>query len=147
MPSVDIKTENPQPTVPTQNGTVATSAENSPFTNDQLIDAWFGLKKYFPREERLLAMISTFKPTIESEHNLKLTLASPLQKDEFNRYSAEIMGHIRKVLKNDLIRIEVEVVEHLADQRAYTALDKYKAMSKINPELVNLKKELDLQLE
>ena len=56
--------------------------QNAPFTADQLLDAWVGLKAHFPKEERLLAMLAENKPVIVHDNHLLLTLVNPLQKEE-----------------------------------------------------------------
>lgn len=147
IPSINLNTSSApqaQPSVP-----VAPSApqQNSPFSPDQLIGAWVGLKRNFPREERLLAMLSDFKPVIKGENTLQLALANPLQKEEFGHFEGQIMENLRRELKNDLIRLEIVVKEYKSDNRAYTAAEKYKQMVSDNPELLNLKTDLGLQLD
>ena len=57
------------------------------------------------------------------------------------------MENLRRELKNDLIRLEIVVKEYKSDNHAYTAAEKYKQMVSDNPELLNLKTDLGLQLD
>ena len=145
IPSINIS--KPAPTATAAPVADNQLKQNSPFTADQLLDAWVGLKAHFPKEERLLAMLAENKPTIVGENQLRLTLVSPLQKDEFNRFKKEILSIVRKTLHNDVVTLDVQVQTYIAEQKAFTAVEKYKQMAAAYPELVQLKNDLSLQIE
>ena len=119
----------------------------SPFTADQLIDAWVGLRTHFHGEERLLAMLSKCQPELINPELCRIKVANPWQKQEFAKFGAQVMTIVRDKLQNDLLRLQVEVAEFEQEERAYTAADKYKLLSKQNPHLVEMKDKLGLQLE
>ena len=119
----------------------------SPFTADQLIDAWVGLRTHFRGEERLLAMISKCQPELVSPELCKIKVANPWQKQEFAKFGAQVMNIVRDKLQNDLLKLQVEVAEYDQENVAYTAADKYKLLAKQNPHLVEMKDKLGLQLE
>ena len=121
--------------------------KQTPFTADRLMGAWVGLKKYFPKEERLNMMLTEYIPVIESETSLRLTLANPWQKEEFVRFAGQLMNHLRQDLQNDLIRLYVDVGEYKQEEQAFTADEKYRKMLKKNPQIAGLKSSLALQLE
>ena len=120
---------------------------NTPFTVDQLIDAWVGLNQHFKGEERLLAMLSNCQPTMINEHLCRITVANPWQKQEFAKFGTKVMDIVRNTLQNDLLKLQVEVAEFDRSARAYTAADKYKLLAKQNPHLIDMKDKLGLQLE
>ena len=120
---------------------------NNPFTLDQLIDAWVGLRTHFRGEERLLAMLKNYQPQLLTPELCRITVANPWQKQEFAKFGAKVMSIVRDRLQNDLIKLQVEVAEFEQGERAYTAADKYKLLSKQNPHLIELKDKLSLQLE
>ena len=119
----------------------------SPFTADQLIDAWVGLNQHFKGEERLLAMLSACQPTLVNPELCRITVANPWQKQEFAKFGKKVMDLVRNTLQNDLLKLQVDVAEFDRSQRAYTAADKYKLLAKQNPHLADLKAKLNLQLE
>ena len=133
-----------QPTQPTEE-TKAT--RTSPFTADQLIDAWVGLNQHFKGEERLLAMLSACQPTLVNPELCRITVANPWQKQEFAKFGKKVMDLVRNTLQNDLLKLQVDVAEFDRSHRAYTAADKYKLLAKQNPHLADLKAKLNLQLE
>ncbi len=149
MPSVKVG----QTAAPVQPQPTATPVQpqpqpqNNPFTKDLLNDAWAGLRLNFPREERLLAMLSDYKPEIVSPTQLRLVLTNPWQKEEFNRFSDKILEHLHRVLKNDEVRIQVDLEEQDNSRRAYTSSEKLKLLVSQYPELGRLQAALKLQLE
>lgn len=144
LPSLNTKSapkaQAPEPTQPVQE-------ENNPFTQDQLDDAWAGLNGIFRDEPRLLAVLAEYTPKLVNEHLCVLTLANPWQQQEFKKFGKQVMDRIRSTLHNSHLQLSLEVAEYDQSQRAYTAEEKYKVLSELNPELANLKSLLDLQLE
>ena len=120
---------------------------NNPFTADQLIDAWVGLRVHFQGEERLLAMLANYQPTLVNEELCRITVANPWQKQEFAKFGKKVMDLIRDALQNDLLKLQVDVAEFDRSTKAYTAAEKYKLLVKQNPHLADLKTRMNLQLE
>lgn len=132
---------------PTQPAEETKSQRATPFTADQLIDAWVGLNQHFKGEERLLAMLSASQPTLINPELCRITVANPWQKQEFAKFGKKVMDIVRNTLQNDLLKLQVEVAEFDRSAKAYTAADKYKLLTKQNPHLADLKAKLNLQLE
>ena len=120
---------------------------NTPFTADQLIDAWVGLSQHFRGEERLVAMLNNCKPILLSDTLCRITVANPWQKQEFAKFGKQVMNIVRDMLQNDLLKLQVDIAEFDRSQKAYTAAEKYKLLSELNPHLIELKSQLNLQLE
>lgn len=120
---------------------------NNPFTADQLNDAWVGLRVHFQGEERLLAMLANYQPTLVNEELCRITVANPWQKQEFAKFGKKVMDLIRDALQNDLLKLQVDVSEFDRSTKAYTAAEKYKLLVKQNPHLADLKTRMNLQLE
>ena len=133
-----------QPAQPTEE---AKAQRTTPFTADQLIDAWVGLNQHFKDEERLLAMLSASQPILINPELCRITVANPWQKQEFAKFGKKVMDIVRNTLQNDLLKLQVEVAEFDRSAKAYTAADKYKLLTKQNPHLADLKAKLNLQLE
>ena len=134
------------PTTPSSAATTEVQ-RNTPFTQDQLIDAWVGLNQYFKGEERLLAILSNSQPVLLNAELCRITVTNPWQKEEFAKFGKRIMDIVREALQNDLLKLQVEVAEFDRSQRAYTAADKYKLLTKHNPHLAELRAKMNLQLE
>ena len=92
-------------------------------------------------------MLKNYQPELLNPELCRITVANPWQKQEFAKFGAKVMSIVRDRLQNDLIKLQVEVAEFEQEERAYTAADKYKLLSKQNPHLIELKDKLSLQLE
>lgn len=145
MPSVSRLPSVAQPVQQAQ--PAATPVQNTPFTLDLLLGAWTGLKKHFPREERLHAIFTDYKPRLNDDLSIRITLANPWQKEEFLKFKDTVLSHLKQTLNNHSIRLEVDVQEQTDQQTAYTASEKYKQMVTDYPTIAELKKSLSLQLD
>lgn len=146
--TLGVKKENTA-AAPTATAEAAPAAptRNNPFTADQLFDAWAGLVQHFPGEERLIAMLNTLVPELVTPELCRITVANPWQKQEFAKFGKRVMDLVRDALKNDLLKLQVEVGEYKKTTRAYTAAEKYKVLVDMNPHLAELRSRMNLQLE
>ena len=146
--TLGVKKENTA-AAPTATAEAAPAAptRNNPFTADQLFDAWAGLVQHFPGEERLIAMLNTLVPELVTPELCRITVANPWQKQEFAKFGKRVMDLVRDALKNDLLKLQVEVGEYKKTTRAYTAAEKYKVLVDMNPHLAELRTRMNLQLE
>ena len=137
-----------QPAVTAQQpATGGQQQRNTPFTVDQLIGAWVGLKNTFKKEQRLVAMLDTYRPTLIDEHTVQVTFVNPWQQEEFKKFGKQIADLLRDKLQNDLLQIRVTVAEQAATRRAYTSEEKYRVLHEQNPYLGEFKKRFDMLLE
>ena len=146
--TLGVKKENTA-AAPTATAEAAPAAptRNNPFTADQLFDAWAGLVQHFPGEERLIAMLNTLVPELVTPELCRITVANPWQKQEFAKFGKQVMDLVRDTLKNDKLKLVVEVGEYKKTTRAYTAAEKYKVLVDMNPHVAELRSRMNLQLE
>ena len=147
--TLGVKKDNTAAAAPTATAEAAPAAptRNNPFTADQLFDAWAGLVQHFPGEERLIAMLNTLVPELVTPELCRITVANPWQKQEFAKFGKRVMDLVRDALKNDLLKLQVEVGEYKKTTRAYTAAEKYKVLVDMNPHVAELRTRMNLQLE
>ncbi len=120
---------------------------NNPFTLDQLKSAWVGQIKYFEKEERFKAMLTTYELVQDSETKFHITVDNQLQKKEFAKFGKQLMDRVRNALQNDDVQLRVEVAEYTASQVAYTSTEKYKILNQLNPHLEEMRQRMNLQIE
>ena len=120
---------------------------NNPFTLDQLKSAWVGQIKYFEKEERFKAMLTTYELVQDSETKFHITVDNQLQKKEFAKFGKQLMDRVRDALQNDDVQLRVEVAEYTTAQVAYTSTEKYKILNQLNPHLEELRQRMNLQIE
>ena len=141
----NISTAKPTTTAAPAESTKET--RNTPFTEDQLSDAWVGLAEHFPGEERLKAMLSSVIPELINPELCRIVVANPWQKEEFAKFGKKVMDIVRNKLKNDLLKLQVEVDTSQHSRRAYTSAEKYRVLEQINPHIAELRSVMKLQLE
>ena len=121
--------------------------QNSPFTADQLRDAWVGLATTHKEELRLRDLIENYIPTLVEENAAQIQMPNPWQLSQMRSAMPTLMAELRQKLKNDLLTIQLVLAEYNQEQMAFTADEKYAVMVQANPVLAQLKESLDLQVD
>ena len=147
IPSLNTQPKLESPTPPPTTQAPPPPEENRPFSADQFLDAWAGLRKIFKDEPRLLAMLEEYKPELIDEEHCVLKLANPWQMSAFKQFGAKVMDYMRQALHNSHLKLSVQVAEFNRSKRAYTPEEKYKVLVAMNPDLATLKSSLSLHLE
>ena len=120
---------------------------NSPFTADQLRDAWVGLSKAYEAEPRLKQLMENYMPHLTDEQTAEIQMPNPWQMDQMRKALPSLLTQLRRTLHNDHLQITVIQAEFNQEQMAFTAEEKYKLMADANPVLAQLKERLDLVLD
>lgn len=145
--NTQASTATPANSVAQQQAVAAQQQRNAPFTADQLNGAWVGLKAMFKKEQRLVAMLDAYRPTLVDEHTAQVTFVNPWQQEEFKKFGKQIADILRDKLQNDMLQIRVVVAEQAVGRRAYTSEEKYRVLQEQNPYLPEFKKRFDMLLE
>ncbi|MBR6017811.1 MAG: DNA polymerase III subunit gamma/tau [Paludibacteraceae bacterium] len=148
------------PTIPSVNGATAPTMpasaaapaapekQNNPFSIDQFVSAWAGLKDLFPEDPRLASVFEIYTPEWqEAKQQCLLTLTNPWQEKEVRRHLRLIEQNLQRKLQNDYIKVVVEVAEYTPELSAVTAEDKLKRMQEKNPNLTQLRTRLNMVLD
>ena len=121
--------------------------QNSPFTADQLRDAWVGLATTHKEELRLRELIENYIPTLVEQNTAQIQMPNPWQLDQMRSAMPKLLAQLRRMLKNDLLTIQLVLAEYNQEQMAFTADEKYALMAQTNPVLAQLKESLDLVVD
>ena len=145
IPSVGGVGQQAGPTAPTP---TQPTPQNSPFTVDRFNSAWTGLAQLFPEDPRLAAVFAHNTPELSEDHlSCLLTLANPWQHAEVKSRLRFIESELHKRLQNDQLHIRLQIAEYTPQMDSLTMEDRYKVMAEKNPQLVELKNRLGLQIE
>ncbi|MDQ3192933.1 MAG: hypothetical protein M3Q58_15200, partial [Bacteroidota bacterium] len=98
-------------------------------------------------KQNLYTTLTSRKPIIENDHNITLFVDNDVQIDELKIEQIELLGHLRKKLKNYKLTFSANVIEIEREKKIFTSRDKFQRMSEINPYIIKLKQTLDLELE
>lgn len=138
----------PQPVAPPKTTTDSQPAgQNSPFSQEQLADAWTQLQSLpaFQGSERFLAVLSNIAPTLTTMPAFKVVLRNTYQEKDLNREKPVILQFLRRQLGNDGVRMEVEVDEMKVEKVPYTPQEKFNLMAQKNPNVLDFAQTFDLQ--
>jgi DNA polymerase-3 subunit gamma/tau len=78
---------------------------------------------------------------------LKLPLVTKAQENAFRDEKPDLLNYMRAALKNFDLTVTTRVDEHIANKRPYTAVEKFQHMAAKNPQLAELRKRFNLDLE
>ena len=138
----------PKPVTPPKTTSDSQPAgQNSPFSQEQLANAWTQLLSLpaFQGSERLLAVLSNIAPTLTTMPAFKVVLLNTYQERDLNREKPVILQYLRRKLHNDGVRMEVEVNEMKVGKVPYTPQEKFNLMAQKNPNLLGFAQTFDLQ--
>ena len=63
---------------------------------------------------------------------------------EVNLEKEKLLPYLKKHLRNDKIKLEVEIFENRKQEQIQTATEKYQYLLKLNPQLKELRKKFNL---
>ena len=140
QPAQETRPITPEPSAPQEE-------HNTPFTPDQLIDAWVGLTAAYADNMRLKTLIENYTPRKIDKVTAEIHMPNPWQMEVMRKALPTIQRHLRHALKNDKIQIQLQLEEYSEEEMAFTAEEKYRLMVKANPVLAQMKEKLNLQLD
>ncbi len=98
---------------------------------------------------RLAAALRHHHPDMTDKRTIRITVENKNLKEDFeNNLKPDLMDYLREELQNDTIVLQIDV-EKLPDgsKKPYTPEEKYEYMKKKNPEIEQMRKMFDLDLE
>ena len=87
------------------------------------------------------------KPYLQDGNMLILDVDNKLQEDELLLKKNELLSFLRNKLNNFELDFTPQVIISQKDNKPYTPLDKFKKMAEINPAIIKLKDEFDLEID
>jgi DNA polymerase III subunit gamma/tau len=119
------------------------------FTESDLLQAWLDYSKGLESEGRkaMAANLTLGKPALLNSLTIQYVVQNDSQMREIDAEKTELMGYLRKRLKNFSIKLVLEKSEMPIQTRPYTADEKLKALEEKNAAITQLKQRLGLQLE
>ena len=151
MPSISLGLGKKKEETPvTDNPSLITGTKeesDSPFTADQLRDAWVGLADAYKDEPRLKELIENYIPRLLDPQTAEIQMPNPWQMGQMRKAMPQLAEQLREALHNSQLHIQLIQAEFSQEQMAFTAEEKYALMAEQNPALAQLKERLDLQID
>ncbi|EHQ26047.1 DNA polymerase III subunit gamma/tau [Mucilaginibacter paludis] len=124
-----------------------TDREN--FTYDDFLKYWhhYTAKVKEDGKKNLLSIFTTNAPVMLKPYVFEVIAGTKVQENAFRDEKPFILNFLRTSLKNFDIEIQTRIDEVKATKRLYSAQDKYQHMATKNPDLAELKKRFNLEVE
>jgi len=122
---------------------------NNTFELEELLVAWKNYSQKLNDDGRkaMAANLTLSNPVLVEAHRIQYLVQNESQLRELDLEKTELMGYLRKRLKNYSIKLELIKSEMSIQTRPYTADEKLKALEEKNPAIKLLKQRLGLQLD
>jgi len=118
------------------------------FTEEQLQLEWLVFVSTLKgNNPNLHTTLTNNKPTLKEDYKVGFVLDNKVQEDEILRMRGELLGHLRRKLKNDFILLETEINKDIKKMKPYTPTEKFKKLAEKNPAIKKLKDQLDLEID
>ncbi|MCF8463720.1 MAG: DNA polymerase III subunit gamma/tau [Flavobacteriales bacterium] len=101
----------------------------------------------FGEKPGILSSLTKHPPILKAAHTIELKLDGKHQLEQLQENRGLLIEAIRKDLNNFSVQLETPVEEIITVKKAYTPKEIYQSLLEQNPELENLRKTFDLDLD
>jgi len=123
------------------------AAEN--FTMDAFLKHWsdYAAKLKADGNMTLVTIFTSNAPTMLKPYEFEVVLANKTQESQFRDDKHNLLNFLRVGLRNFNIEVTTRIDEVKAVKRPYTTTEKYQHMANKNPQLVELRRRFNLDLD
>jgi DNA polymerase-3 subunit gamma/tau len=122
--------------------------QENPYTEEAFRKVWLEFAAQMNKDGK--TALATLMQNAELSHKdgfvVAFSVGSALQLEWFNEVRSDMMIFLRQQLSNDKINFQIEVIRVETEHKPYTNAEKFRWMAKQNPDLENLRKQLDLDI-
>ena len=119
------------------------------FSREDLESAWKkGIPGICSHSANLLSSLNNKNPVLKEDFALEVTADSKVLESEIKGLLPKILAYLKKELNNDFITVSIILADINEQQdKAYFPDEIYKKMVEKNPEIKNLRDQLDLEID
>jgi DNA polymerase III subunit gamma/tau len=119
------------------------------FTIDNFLKFWsdYAAKLKADRNMSLFTIFTSDAPVMLKPYQFEVVVANKVQENLFRDEKPSLMNYLRVGLKNFDIEVNTRVDEVKAAKRPYTNTEKYQHMASKNPQLAELRRRFNLDLD
>jgi DNA polymerase-3 subunit gamma/tau len=148
--TISIRPENhrPKPVPGSEGSENQAPVPAKEFTQEKLEKVWaYYTESIAGQYPNFYSILSTRKPLLKDDFVLELQIDNRAQELTWRDRRGDLIDFLRAELQNQLIQVETILTETNSQSKPYTPEERFKAMAEKNPELIQLKEKLDLELE
>lgn len=121
---------------------------SEPFTTEALLKEWDAFAETIRSSHpHLYTNLKTSRPELGERWNITFMLDNKVLESELPSIRGELTEWLRSRLKNQSITLQTTVAESAVTRKPYTDREKFDQMAGRNPNLLDLKEALDLDIE
>ena len=119
------------------------------FTMDTFLKHWsdYAAKLKSEGNMTLVTIFTSNAPTMLKPYEFEVILANKTQESQFRDDKHNLLNFLRVGLKNFNIEVTTRIDEIKAAKRPYTTTEKYQHMANKNPQLAELRRRFNLDLD
>jgi DNA polymerase-3 subunit gamma/tau len=119
------------------------------FTMDSFLKLWsdYAAKIKAERNMSLFTIFTSNAPVMLKPYEFEVLVANKVQENMFREEKPNLLNFLRSTLKNFSIDVQTRVDEIKAAKRPYTTSEKYQHMATKNPQLAELRRRFNLDLD
>ena len=95
-------------------------------------------------KKNIVSILSMNPISLSDNYKIHFKVANEMNRVEVNIEKERLLPFLKKHLKNDKIKIEVEISENPKQEQIYTPTEKYQYLLQLNPQLEELRKKFNL---
>ena len=121
----------------------------TPFSREDLESAWKkGIPEICNHSANLLSSLNSKSPVLKEDFAVEVTADNKVLESEIKGLLPKILAYLKKELNNDFITVSIILADINEQQdKAYFPDEIYKKMVEKNPEIKNLRDQLDLEID
>jgi DNA polymerase-3 subunit gamma/tau len=112
-------------------------SDEAPYTLEALVKAWNKYSDELPDDTHLANGMKTSSPQLLQEHAYEVLVTNPVLQKKLEDLKYTLERYLRKALKNRHIQLSIRLDESESASRPFTARDRFDAMAKKNPALID----------
>ncbi|UEG52616.1 DNA polymerase III subunit gamma/tau [Mucilaginibacter daejeonensis] len=123
--------------------------DNESFTTDEFMKCWMDhvTKVKADGKATLVTILTSNAPVMLQPYVFEVIVSNRTQENVFREEKPGLMNHLRTTLRNFSIEVNTRIDEQTVVRKPYTALEKFQHMAAKNPQLLELRKRLNLELD
>jgi DNA polymerase-3 subunit gamma/tau len=120
------------------------------FTIDDFMKHWVDYAARIKSEGKNMSLFTIFTsnaPEMKEQYRFEVVVGNKSQENMFRDEKPSLLNYLRTNLKNFNIEVQTRVDEVKAAKRPYTTSEKYQHMASKNPELAELRRRFNLDVD
>jgi len=120
------------------------------FDYENFLKTWKEYAIKAKAEDKSMTLLTVFnnqKPVMLQPYVFELILENKTQENIFRDDKPNLMNYLRSTLKNFNIEIQTRIEEQSGSRKPYSPVEKFQFMAAKNPELAELRKRFNLEID